>query len=45
MPQSKLNIERYVNDLAKTVLAQPPPTAQRDSASLESGLKGLAVEL
>jgi hypothetical protein len=45
MPRSKLNIERYVDDLAKAVLAKTPPTAQRESASLESALKGLAVEL
>jgi hypothetical protein len=45
MPQSKLNIESYVNDLAETVLAQIQPTPERESASVESVLKGLAVEL
>lgn len=45
MPQSKLNIESYVNDLAETVLAPTHPPAERESASLESVLKGLAVEL
>src|ERR1022692_2021624 len=45
MPQSKLNIESYVNDLAETVLAQTQPTPERESVSLESVLKGLAVEL
>ena len=45
MPKSKLNIESYVNDLAKTVLGQTQPTAQRESVSLESVLKGLAIEL
>jgi hypothetical protein len=45
MPQSKLNIERYVDELARTVLAQTKPVAQQESASLDSALKGLAVEL
>jgi hypothetical protein len=45
MPQSKLNIESYVNDLAETVLAQTQPTAEQECASLESILKGLVVEL
>jgi hypothetical protein len=45
MPQSKLNIESYVNALADAVLAQTQPAVERESASLESVLKGLAVEL
>lgn len=45
MPQSKLNIERYVNDLAKAVLAETQLTAPRESGSLESVLRGLAIEL
>ena len=45
MPHSKLNIENYVNDLAKMVLAQIQPTVQREFASLGSALEGLAVEL
>jgi hypothetical protein len=45
MRQSKLDIESYVNDLAKTVLAQTQPAAQRESGSLESVLRGLAIEL
>jgi hypothetical protein len=43
--QSKLDIDNYVNDLAKTVLANAQPTAEQESGSLESVLKGLAVEL
>ena len=45
MPQSKLNIESYVNDLAEMVLAQTNPPAERESASLEAVLKAMAVEL
>jgi hypothetical protein len=45
MAQSKLNIENYVDNLTKVALGQTQPTAQRESASLESVLKGLAVEL
>jgi hypothetical protein len=45
VPQSKLNIESYVDDLAKTVLAETQLTAQRESESLESVLRGLAIEL
>jgi hypothetical protein len=45
VPQSKLNIESYVNDLAKTVLAETQLKAPRKFGSLESALRGLAVEL
>jgi hypothetical protein len=45
VPQSKLNIESYVNDLAKTVVVQTQPMAQLESGSLERVLKGLAIEL
>ncbi len=50
MPQAKLDIERYVNDLADTilgdtVLADTQPIVQGEIGSLESVLKGLAVEL
>ena len=45
MPRSKLDIESYVNDLANTVLAETQLTAQRESGSLESVLRGLAIEL
>lgn len=44
MPKSKLNIENYVNDLAKTALANTSPAAQQ-AGSLESLLRGLAIEL
>jgi hypothetical protein len=40
-----LNIEGYVNDLAKTVLADTQPAAEQESGSLESVLRGLAIEL
>jgi hypothetical protein len=43
--QSKLNIESYVNDLAKTVLGDTQPAAEQESGSLESVLGGLAIEL
>ena len=45
MAKYKLNIESYVNDLAKTVLGQTQPTPERGSGSLESVLKRQAVEL
>lgn len=45
MPRSKLNIESYVNDLAKTVLADTQPSAEQESGSLESVLQGLTIEL
>lgn len=45
MRQSKLDIETYVNDLAKTVLADTQPAAEQESGSLESVLRGLAIEL
>jgi hypothetical protein len=45
VPQSKLNIESYVNDLAETVLADTRPVAEQESASLESVLRGVAIEL
>jgi hypothetical protein len=41
VPQSKLNIESYVNDLAKTVLADAQSAAELESGSLESVLRGL----
>jgi len=43
--QSKLNIESYVNDLAKTVLADAQSAAELESGSLESVLRGLTIEL
>jgi hypothetical protein len=43
--QSKLDIESYVNDLAKTALADTQPAAEQESGSLESVLRGLAIEL
>jgi hypothetical protein len=43
--QSKLNIENYVNDLAKTVIADTQPAAEQESGSLESVLRGVAIEL
>ena len=45
MPQSKLNIESYVDDLAKAVLVGTQPGAKQECGSLESVLKGLVVEL
>ena len=45
MRQSKLNIESYVNDLAKTVLGDTQPAPELESGSLESVLWGLAIEL
>ena len=45
MAQSKLNIENYVNDLAKTVIADTQPAAEQESGSLESVLRGVAIEL
>ncbi len=44
MRQCKLDIESSVNDLAKTVLADTRP-AEQESGSLESVLRGLAIEL
>jgi hypothetical protein len=43
--QSKLNIESYVNDLAKRVLGDTQPAMEQESGSLESVLRGLAIEL
>ena len=43
--RSKLDIESYVNGLAKTVPAETQPTAEQEPRSLESVLKGLAIEL
>jgi hypothetical protein len=46
MARSKLNIEKYVNALAETVVAQSPQAAERQpSLPLDSVLKGLVVEL
>jgi hypothetical protein len=42
---SKLNIESYVNDLAGTVLAETQPAAEQECGSLESVLRGVAIEL
>jgi hypothetical protein len=42
---SKLNIESYVNDLAKMVLADTQPAAERECGSPESVLRSIAVEL
>ncbi len=43
--QSRLDIDSYVNELAKTVLAEMQTTPTEQSDSLESVLKGLAIEL
>jgi hypothetical protein len=43
--QSKLDIESYVNDLAKTALADTQPAPEQESGSLELVLRGLAIEL
>jgi hypothetical protein len=45
VPKSKLDIESYVNDLAKTVLADTQPASEQQSRSLESVLRGLVIEL
>jgi hypothetical protein len=45
MRRSKMNIEDYVNDLAESVFAKTQPTAEHETARIESVLKGLAVEL
>lgn len=45
VPQSKLDIERYVNDLATTVLAENHPMAHQEVGPLEPVLKGMAIEL
>lgn len=45
MPQSKLNIESYVNDLAETVLGDAQSAAEQESGSLDSVLRGRAIEL
>ncbi|MFN0171526.1 MAG: hypothetical protein ACKV22_34345 [Bryobacteraceae bacterium] len=43
--QSKLDIDSYVNELAETALAEIQTMAAQEPDSLESVLKGLAVEL
>jgi hypothetical protein len=43
--RSKLDIESYVNKLAETVSAPGQPRLEEASVSLESALKGRAVEL
>ncbi len=45
MPPTKLDIESYVNALAKTVLDDTQPAAEQGAGSLESVLRGLAIEL
>jgi hypothetical protein len=40
-----LNIESYINDLAKAALADTKPPAEQESGSLESVLRCLAIEL
>ena len=45
MSPSKLNIESYINDLAEAALSDAKPTAEQESGSLESVLRGLAIEL
>ena len=45
MRQPKLDIESYVNELAKTALAGTQPTPVQESGSLESVLRGVAIEL
>ena len=41
----KLDIENYVNELAEMMTPETQPIAEHTPASLESVLKGLAVEL
>jgi hypothetical protein len=43
--QSRMDIERYVNDLAKTVLVDTQPAPEQQSGPFESVRRGLAVEL
>jgi hypothetical protein len=43
--RSKLDIERYVNKLAETVAPPDQPRLEQACVSLESALKGRAVEL
>jgi hypothetical protein len=45
MQEPKLDIEHYVNELAQTIVTDPPFALDSNSASLESLLKGSAVEL
>jgi hypothetical protein len=44
VPRAKLNIESFVNDLARSALADTQP-ANQESGTLESVLRGLAIEL
>src|ERR1700693_5438326 len=43
--RSKLDIESYVSELAEAVALPAPPALEQESVSLESALKGRAVEL
>jgi len=43
--RSKLDIERYVNKFAETVARPDQPRLEQASVSLESALKGRALEL